>query len=146
MLQQRRSWLILIVAMVVGILVISSCAPAATPETIVETVIQTVEVEKTIIELRSLDPCDVLGRGVTWSEELEGGPIRAALDACCDELRDGCGLAGSDLRSDRESREHVPAEDWKNSFLVALQHYRETAGTALETSLGRLPLPTARSV
>jgi len=53
-LQQRRSWLILIVAMVVGILVISSCGPAATPETIVETVIETVEVEKTIIETSKL--------------------------------------------------------------------------------------------
>jgi len=73
-LQQRRSWLILIVAMVVGILVISSCAPAATPETIVETVIQTVEVEKTIIETVEVEVPVVEVVTATPAPEAEGPP------------------------------------------------------------------------
>jgi len=95
-------------------------------------------VEKTISDLRASDPREVMGRSLTWSEELTNGPIRAALDACCDELRDGCGLPIASGRSDRETRIGEPAGSWTDLYALALERYRETAGEALETALQRL--------
>lgn len=100
-------------------------------------------VEETIAELRALDPRDVLGRGLTLSEEPPAaGPVRAALEACCDELRCGCGLAASSPSSDWTPPAGALAGAWVHSYSNALQRYRETAGVALQTSLDRLaPAP-----
>lgn len=100
-------------------------------------------VEGTIDQLRAGHPSEVMGRSLEWSEELTNGPIRAALDTCCDELRDGCGLPTSGLRSDRGTRADASAGSWTQHYTLALTRYRETASVALETALDRLARETA---
>jgi len=98
-------------------------------------------VERTIRDLRARNPRDVMGRSLTWSEELTSGPISAALDACCDELRDGCGLPPqSGSGGDHETRPVGPSASWTDHYVLALARYRETASAALEMSFQSLTL------
>lgn len=94
-------------------------------------------VEGTIHDLRARDPREIMGRRLSWSEELTDGPIRAALEVCCDELRDGCGLSAPGPHSDHETRALQPAGSWTD-YMLALGRYRESASVALETSFQRL--------
>lgn len=98
-------------------------------------------VQETIVELRARNPREVMGRGVSWFEELEDGPLYAALDACCDELLDGCGLPVERARNDRETRANTPAGGWTAIYSAALAQYREAASVALELSFERLLAP-----
>lgn len=99
-------------------------------------------VRQTIVELEELAPDQALGREPSRSE-LEGatGSLRMALDACCHELRDGCGLPTSPgLPAQIQSMRAADA-DWSEGFSQALEAYRSAACKGLDTSLAALALP-----
>ena len=102
-------------------------------------------VSETIDELRARSVRDVMGGSVTWSEELVDGPIRAALDACCDEMRDGCGLPVAGPSGDRGPRVDEPTGSWTERHSLALAKYREAATAALEDSFSRLAAQAVES-
>ncbi|MDH3843513.1 MAG: hypothetical protein OES69_06215, partial [Myxococcales bacterium] len=59
-------------------------------------------VQQTIVDLEGLVANQVLGREPSGFELQEKtGSLRVALDACCDELREGCGLVTSPSLSKR---------------------------------------------
>lgn len=88
----------------------------------------------------------VVGREPSRSEvELETGSVRAALDACCDELREGCGLPMSSEASEHALRIHAADADWTESFSNALEVYRGAACKGLNASLAALALPPESS-
>jgi hypothetical protein len=103
-------------------------------------------VGETIAKLDELPPKDVLGRELSALEtQLEDCPILEARVACCDELRQECGLPAV-----RHSTHPAPVKellrhsDWLASYADALDKYRDAAGAALQCSLQALesaPLP-----
>ena len=101
-------------------------------------------VQHTIEGLHAIEPQHLLNREPTPSEALEGGPVDAALAACCDELRDGCGLTDSPAYPAYASPTGARAASWADDYSNALDRYRESAGKSLEASLGMLVL-AARS-
>jgi len=102
-------------------------------------------VRQTIVDLEGLVPGQVLGRGPSGFERQEEmGSVRAALDSCCDELREGCGLATSPGRSIQVQSERATDADWSASFAYALQAYRSAACTGLDVAFAALPLPPGR--
>lgn len=103
-------------------------------------------VQETIAELRALDPQDLLGRELTGGEEPVLGPVHAALETCCDELRGGCGLSLSEPSADRAPPTGARAATWVHSYASALERYRQAAGLALQTSLDRLAPAATTSV
>ena len=104
-----------------------------------------VVVRETIADLEELAPGQVLGREPSRSElEVETGSLRAALDACCDELREGCGLPTSPGRSVQVQSMHAADADWTESFSNALEAYRSAACEGLDASLAALALPPER--
>lgn len=99
-------------------------------------------VQHTIADLEALTARQVMGRDPSRSEiEVETGSIRAALDACCDELREGCGLPMSSEASVHARRIHDADADWTDSFSNALEAYRSAACKELDASLAALALP-----
>lgn len=100
-------------------------------------------VQQTIGDLEELAVAQVLGRQPSRSElEVETGSPRAAFDACCDELREGCGLPRSPGRSAQQVQPMRAADsDWSKSFTQALEAYRSAACKALDASLAALALP-----
>lgn len=99
-------------------------------------------VRRTIGDLETLTAGQVLGREPSRSEfEVETGSLRAALDACCDELREGCGLP---QRPGRLVQAHAADADWTESFLSALEAYRSAACRELDASFAALALPSER--
>jgi hypothetical protein len=103
-------------------------------------------VQETIADLEALTARQVMGREPLRSElELETGSLRAALDACCDELREGCGLPTSPGRSVQAQRMHADDTDWTESFSNALEVYRSAACEELDASLAALALPPESS-
>jgi hypothetical protein len=98
-------------------------------------------VDQTIIGLRQLEPSELLGRPLSGLEQqLESNPIRAALDACSEELREESGMAGSHesrLRQSHRVRENMleQPQGWTESFQEAVEKYRLAAGRALDQSL-----------
>ncbi|HEU4582178.1 MAG TPA: hypothetical protein VFS67_28175 [Polyangiaceae bacterium] len=98
-------------------------------------------VDQTIVGLQQLEPSELLGRPLSGVEQqLEGNPIRAALDACSEELRDESGMAGShERRLDQfhRVRERMLAQPvaWTESFQEAVEKYRLAAGRSLDRSL-----------
>ena len=102
-------------------------------------------VRQTIGELEELAAGQVLERE-PWRSELEvaTGPLRAALDACCDELREGCGLPTSPGPSVQVQSMRAADADWSESFAHALESYRSAACEGLDASLALLALPPER--
>jgi hypothetical protein len=98
-------------------------------------------VRQTIGDLEELGADQVLGREPSRSElGVETGSLRAALDACCDELREGCGLPTSPGRSAHVQSLRVADADWSETFSHALGAYRVAACEGLDV---RLPRPAA---
>jgi hypothetical protein len=99
-------------------------------------------VQQTIADLEALPDREVMGRDPLRSEiERETSSLRAALDACCDELREGCGLPMSSEPSVHAHRIHAADADWTESFSTALEVYRSAACKELDASLAALALP-----
>jgi len=99
-------------------------------------------VRQTIVELEELAPGQLLGREPSRSElVVETGFVRAALDACCDELREGCGLPTSPGLSAQIQSVRAADADWSEGFSHALGAYRRAACQGLDTSLAALALP-----
>jgi hypothetical protein len=98
-------------------------------------------VDQTIVGLQQLEPSELLGRPLSGLEQqLESNPIRAALDACSEELREESGMAGSHERRLMQShrvRENMLEQPlgWRESFQEAIEKYRLAAGRALDQSL-----------
>ena len=98
-------------------------------------------VDQTIVGLQRLEPSELLGRPLSGVEQqLDRNPIREALDACSEELREESGMAGSHERRLLQShrvREHMLAQPlaWTQSFQEAVEKYRHAAGRALNQSL-----------
>ena len=102
-------------------------------------------VQQTIGDLEELTAGQVVGREPSRSElAAETGSLRAALDACCDELREGCGLPTSPGRSVQVQSMRVADADWSESFSHALEAYRSAACVGLDASLAALALPPSR--
>jgi hypothetical protein len=102
-------------------------------------------VNETILRLQQLEPAELLGRPLsTLEQQLESNPIRAALQACSEELRDESGMAGAHelrlLHSQlvRERMLDQPLE-WTETFREAFEKYRLVAGHAIDRSLGAPP-------
>ena len=95
-------------------------------------------VQRTIGDLEAMDPRQVLGREALGSElDAKTGSVRAALDTCFNELRDGCGLPttpGQPIPPD-----HAAESSWSQTYASALEGYRLAACQALQESLGRAP-------
>ena len=103
-------------------------------------------VQQTIGDLEELTAGQVVGREPSRSElAAETGSLRAALDACCDELREGCGLPTSPLRLVQIQSMHAADADWTESFSNALEAYRCAACKELDVSLAALALPPEKS-
>jgi hypothetical protein len=103
-------------------------------------------VQRTIGDLEELTAGQVVGREPWRSElEVEAGSRRAALDACCDELREGCGLPTSPVPSVQVQSMHAADADWTESFSNALEAYRSAACKELDASLAALALPPEKS-
>jgi hypothetical protein len=66
---------------------------------------------------------------------------RVALDACCHELRDGCGLPTSPGLPVQVQSMRAADADWSESFSHALEAYRSAACDGLDASLAALALP-----
>lgn len=99
-------------------------------------------VQQTIGNLEALTADEVLGREPSRSElDVETGSVRAALETCCDELRDGCGLPTSPGRSMHIQSVHAADADWTKSFSNALEAYRSAACQELDVSLAAQALP-----
>jgi hypothetical protein len=99
-------------------------------------------VQHTIADLEALTARQVVGREPSRSEiEEETGSLRAALDACCNELREGCGLPTSPGPSVQAQRMHADDTDWTESFSNALEVYRSAACEELDASLAALASP-----
>ena len=99
-------------------------------------------VRQTIGDLEDLAPGQVLRREPSRSElEVETGSLRAALDACCDELREGCGLPMSPGPSVQVQSMRAADADWSESFVHALEAYRSAACEGMDASLAALALP-----
>jgi hypothetical protein len=102
-------------------------------------------VRQTIGDLEELAPGQVLRREPSRSElEVATGSLRAALDACCDELREGCGLPTSPGRSVQVQSMRAADADWSESFAHALEAYRSAACEGMDASLAALALPPER--
>ena len=99
-------------------------------------------VRQTIGDLEDLAPGQVLGREPSQSElEVETGSLRVALDACCHELRDGCGIPTSPGLPAQVQIMRAADADWSEGFSQALEAYRSAACKGLDTSLAALALP-----
>lgn len=91
-------------------------------------------VRRTIGDLEGLPTAQLLGRQPSRSE-VETGSVRAALDACCDELREGCGLPTSPELSVQVQSMRAADADWTGGFSNALEAYRRAACKGLDASL-----------
>ena len=99
-------------------------------------------VRQTIADLEELAPGQVLGREPSrWELEGETGSLRVALNACCHELRDGCGLPTSPGLPAQVQSMRAADADWSEGFSHALEAYRTAACKGLDTSLTALALP-----
>ena len=101
-----------------------------------------VVIDQTIDTLRRLPPRELLGRELSSAElKSHGNPIREALEACCDELRDECGTSQSAQRRSAHTdlvRKYLvdqPYPHWAETYQDALDRYRRAAGVALRNWL-----------
>ena len=100
-------------------------------------------VNETIVGLQQLEPSELLGRPLSGlDQQLESNPIRAALEACSEELREESGMVDShERRLLQRSRVHESMGQqplaWTTTFHEAFEKYRFAAGRALDRSLSR---------
>jgi hypothetical protein len=101
----------------------------------------------TIADLQVLTPVEILGgepqRAEDTAAEAAGkvpDPVKEALRACCEELREACGM--TDAKAQREEHYNLvrlymaqqpPA--WSERFVEALDKYRSAASAALLVTL-----------
>ncbi len=92
-----------------------------------------------IEHLERLSPEEVLGRAPSRQEsQFDIDPTRAALEDCCEELREESGMPLFIGRQERVWLK-VPSDPrWKESYANALDRYRTLAGAQLLASLSRL--------
>jgi hypothetical protein len=101
-------------------------------------------VNDTILGLQQLEPVALLGRPLSpLEQQLENNPIRAALQACSEELRDESGMAGAHELRLRHSqlvraRMHDQPIGWTEAFREAFEKYRLAASSAIDRSLSPL--------
>lgn len=96
-------------------------------------------VRQTICDLEELGAVQMLGRQPSGSElEAGTGSVRAALDTCCDELREGCGLPTSPGLALQVQSMRAADADWFEGFSHALEVYRGAACKELDASLAAL--------
>ena len=100
-------------------------------------------VQRAIDGLCAIEPDQLLGHETLSSEESERGPVRAALEACCAELRDGCGLTDAAPRVALMPPKGALAARWLHTYALALERYRQMARAALESSLRAKPANAA---
>jgi hypothetical protein len=98
-------------------------------------------VNETIVGLQQLEPSELLGRPLSGLDQQgESNPIRAALEACSEELREESGMAEAQERRlvqyhrVRAAMLEQPMA-WTATFEEAVEKYRLAAGRALEQSL-----------
>src|SRR3954467_6119029 len=101
-------------------------------------------VNETIVGLQQLEPSELLGRPLSGlDQQLESNAIRAALDACTEELREESGMADSHERRLLQ-RHHVHESMGQqplagtSAFQEAFEKYRHAAGRARDRSLSRV--------
>lgn len=95
-------------------------------------------IRSTIAELEALVPAELLGReppepkAAGWTQD----PVSEALTACCEELRDACGM--TDAQAERaqhcsQMRVYTAQQpvDWSETFTEALGKYRHAASARL---------------
>jgi len=95
----------------------------------------------TIGELQALAPAEVLGKD--WSRPGLArlpDPVSEALRACTEELRDACGIAGSQIAREAHCnlvRRYISQQPaaWGETFGAALDKYRHAACAALLVAL-----------
>jgi hypothetical protein len=97
-------------------------------------------VDETIHALQGLDSRSVLGRELSELEQQADSPVGEALVACCNELREACGLPlSATQRVDLERPTQEP--EWLSSYENALEKYRDVAGAALQAALNAATAP-----
>jgi hypothetical protein len=96
-------------------------------------------VETSIAGLLQLEHQEVLGCVPLDGEHGTGpNPVNEALSACCDELRDGCGIPVEASLALREYRVRQLSQDWAKSYEHALVCYRTFAETSLQAAFSAL--------
>ncbi len=92
-------------------------------------------VDQTICELHALHANNPPGRLHVAPDDdaATHGAVLAALDACCDELRDGCGMPVPIRPA------HPTNGAWIARYRSALEMYREYAADVLEASIAGPP-------
>jgi hypothetical protein len=95
-------------------------------------------VRDTISGLQELSSQDVLGEDASTAERTQHlpDPIHEALQACSEELRDACGMAGAPVARAAHCslvRGYISQQPlaWAATFEAALDRYRRAACTAL---------------
>ena len=98
-------------------------------------------IARTISDLEELAPVDILGRELPPAEDgTAPDPVKEALRACSEELREACGM--TDSNAQRAEHYHLvklymtqqpPA--WSELFVEALDKYRSAASAALLVTL-----------
>lgn len=92
----------------------------------------------TIDALHALPPSELLGRDVESAGRVACDPVAEALRACCEELRDECGIVGAAADRTRHCSlvrgyiEQQPAL-WSETFAEALDKYRQAAARSLQS-------------
>ena len=90
-------------------------------------------------ELQAIAPGEVLGKN--WSRPAlarrRPDPVSEALRACSEELRDACGIAGSQVARSAHCnlvRHYISQQPagWEEAFGTALDKYRHAACAALQ--------------
>jgi hypothetical protein len=93
-------------------------------------------------ELQAIAPGEVLGK-----DELRAAPgpslpdpVSEALRACSEELRDACGIAGSQVARAAHCslvRRYISQQPaaWEQAFGAALEKYRHAACTAVQAAI-----------
>jgi hypothetical protein len=95
-------------------------------------------IQDTISELQELSSKEVLGEDELAAERTPRlpDPVREALRACSEELRDAAGMAGSNVARAAHCslvRGYIAQQPtaWGTTFAAALDQYRRAACTAL---------------
>jgi hypothetical protein len=97
----------------------------------------------TIADLEQLTPPEILGRELPALEDAGTAPdpVKEALRACSEELREACGMTDSNAHRAQHYHlvklymtQHPPA--WSELFVEALDKYRSAASAALLVTLG----------
>ena len=98
-----------------------------------------------IDELYQVTPAVLMGREVAPAIGV-ADPLHAALEACCAELRDACGMAGARTERQRQYgviRSLYDAQPlaWASLFAEALDNYRCIASKTLHSSFAAQTAP-----